>query len=274
MAILYWIPKNLLSYWVGKLMHLRFPKGLQLWLLKAFAKIYRINVEEAEFPLEGYSSVGEFFIRSLKPGVRPLGQGPYLHPADSRMTARGPIVANKLIQAKGRSYSVGQFLLDSSLDRWQKGVFVTYYLCPTDYHRVHSPVDGVIREVRYVPGNLWPVNDWSVTTIEDLFVKNERVIVEIETDRGPMAVVFVGATNVGSIRLTFEPTLQTNHAHRREERRISYVNPLPVRRGDELGMFCFGSTVIVVASAGWSGVLQGITQSSEPLAVQVCASPE
>lgn len=273
MSILYWIPKNLLSYWVGKFIHLRFPKPLSTWMIKGFARLYKIKVEEAEKSLESYQSVGDFFVRYLKAGVRPLGRGAYVHPADSRMTARGTILAQQLIQAKGSTYPLEAFLQIPSGERWQKGYFITYYLCPTDYHRVHSPVDGVIREVRYVPGNLWPVNDWSVANIRELFVKNERVIIEIETARGPVAVVLVGATNVGSIRLAFEPTLRTNDSHQRLARKMTYVNPIAIKRGEELGMFCMGSTVIVVTTAAWPE-LQAITQSHEPVAVQVCSSPE
>jgi phosphatidylserine decarboxylase len=272
-AILYWIPKNLLSYWVGKLMYLRFPQPLQSWLIKGFAGLYKINLEEAEQVVANYPSLGDFFVRHLKPGARPIGGSAYVHPADSKMTARGVVIGNKAIQAKGSSYSLGDFLQDKLVDRWQQGYFITYYLCPTDYHRVHSPVDGLIKEVRYVPGNLWPVNDWSVKNIQNLFVQNERVIVEIETVRGPIAVVFVGATNVGSIRLNFEPNLRTNHQHKRQEQKISYIDPVAVKKGEELGMFCLGSTVIVVSTSAWKE-LQSVVQTNEVLPVQVGKSPE
>lgn len=273
MALLYWVPKNLLSYWFGKFVHLRLPNPLRSSFLHFFVHHYRINIDEAEFPLSHYQSIGDFFIRRLKPGVRPLANSDYVHPADAKMTARGVIIGKQLIQAKGRTYAVQEFLQDSTDNRWQQGYFITYYLCPTDYHRVHCPVEGFIREVRYVPGNLWPVNDWSINRISELFIKNERIVIELETRKGPMAVVLVGATNVGSIRLSFEPSLQTNHTHRREPRKISYVEPIKVNRGDELGMFCMGSTVIVVASSGWKE-LESITQSSVPLDVKVCSSPK
>jgi phosphatidylserine decarboxylase len=134
---------------------------------------------------------------------------------------------------------------------------------------VHSPIEGWIKEVRYIPGLLWPVNDWSVTSIEDLFVKNERVVVEIESARGVMAVVFVGATNVGSIRLAFEPELKTNHMHVRSPQKWNYpTKSLPISKGQELGMFCMGSTVIVVAPPTWSELSQ-ITQNQAPTMVKV-----
>lgn len=254
-------------------MHCRFPKPLSGLMIRAFARVYRINVNEAEKPIGDYDSIGDFFVRYLKPGVRPLASSDYVHPADSKMTARGMIAGQRMIQAKGSTYSLGAFLQDTAVDRWQKGFFVTYYLCPTDYHRVHSPVEGVIKEVRYVPGNLWPVNDWSIKNIQELFIKNERVVIEIETARGPVAVVLVGATNVGSIRLAFEPEFRTNHTHHRSPQKIPYLHPLPIKKGQELGMFCMGSTVIVVTTSAWPE-LQAMTQTHDPVAVQVCASPE
>lgn len=244
------LPKNLVSFWAGKLMHLQFPRPLASFMIRLFAKVYRINIDEAELPLESYKSIGDFFIRKLKPGIRPQGFAKYVHPADSRITARGEIVGSTILQAKGRFYNLSDFLQENKIDRWKGGTFVTYYLCPTDYHRVHSPVNGVIKEVRYQPGQLWPVNDWSVANIENLFAVNERVIVEIETQEGPIALVFVGATNVGSIRLAFEPTLRTNHTHKRKPNKITYVQPISIKKGEELGYFSMGSTVVVIASQG------------------------
>lgn len=254
-------------------MHFQFPKPINQFLIKSFAVLYKININEAEFPIADYLSIGDFFIRRLKVGSRPIAKYDYVHPADAMMTARGLIIGQQLIQAKGSTYPLSSFLQESSVDRWSKGFFITYYLCPTDYHRVHSPVDGFIKEVRYVPGNLWPVNEWSVSNISELFVKNERVIIEIQTEKGPIAVVLVGATNVGSIRLAFEPSLKSNHEHKRISRKITYLEPIRIQRGDELGLFAMGSTVIVIASSTWTE-LKAITQTHEPVQTQVGASTE
>lgn len=250
-------------------MHIRFPKWLQVKLNSAFAARYKINLSEAEKSIEEYLSIGDFFIRKLKAGVRPIGDGEYVHPADSKLTARGIITQGQMIQAKGRRYSVEQFLSVSSAAEWLDGYFLTYYLCPTDYHRVHSPVEGWIKEVRYIPGMLWPVNDWSVANIDQLFIKNERVVVEIMTIKGPIEVVFVGATNVGSIKLSFEPMVQTNHTHQRVPQNWRYSeNAIKVKKGEELGMFCMGSTVIVVTNKNWPQ-LSGLAVSSNAIAVKV-----
>lgn len=262
------VPKNLLSYWVGKAAYLQQPRALIFWIMKSFAAYYKINLNEAAKPLAEYPSLGDFFVRELKPGVRPMGGSFYVHPSDSMMTARGEVTSDQLIQAKGRSYRLSEFLKESNIQRWIGGSFVTYYLCPTDYHRVHSPVSGVIKEVRYLPGQLWPVNDWSVREIENLFVVNERVVVEIETEQGPIAVVFVGATNVGSIRLKFEPEFKTNASHIREPKTMKYLNPIRVEKGEELGLFAMGSTVIIVASEQMKD-LKKVIATSEPARVQV-----
>jgi len=269
MKVLYWVPKNLLSFFAGKLMYFKFPKAMSSKLIRLFAQTYHINLNEAEKNIDDYNSIGDFFTRKLKEGVRPLASSEYVHPADSKMTARGVIQQNQLIQAKGKSYLLQNFLGAASLETWTNGFFITYYLCPTDYHRVHSPIEGWIKEVRYIPGQLWPVNNWSVSNIDELFLKNERVIVEIESTKGPMAVVFVGATNVGSIRLSFEPALRTNHAHIRSPETWTYpAKSRPIQKGQELGMFCMGSTVIIVASPTWTE-LSKLTQDSAPQVVQV-----
>lgn len=275
MKILYGVPKNLISFMAGKVMHVQFPSLLNQKLISLFAKTYHINLDETERPIADYKSIGDFFTRRLKEGVRPLGASAYVHPADSTMTARGVVAQNQLIQAKGKVYSLKSFLGVSSVKDWENGFYITYYLCPTDYHRVHSPIDGWVKEIRYIPGQLWPVNDWSVTNINELFLKNERVVVEIESAKGPMAVVFVGATNVGSIRLSIEAALRTNHTHKRLPQTWRYPEKsLLVQKGQELGMFCMGSTVIVVAPSGWQKELAPLVQNQTPKVVHVRASGE
>ncbi len=270
MKILYWIPKNLVSYVAGKLMYLKLPRVLRQKAIRSFAQIYQIDLQEAEKPIDHYDSIGDFFTRKLKEGVRPLAHSDYVHPADSQMTARGEIQQHQLIQAKGRSYSLFHFLDTPPSETWSHGFFITYYLCPTDYHRVHSPIEGWVKEVRYIPGQLWPVNDWSVTHIDELFLKNERVVVEMNSDKGPLTLVFVGATNVGSIQLFCEPSLRTNHTHVRKPQTWTYPEKtLLIQKGQELGMFCMGSTVIVVASQAWQQELSAITQDQRPQMVKV-----
>lgn len=243
MWILKFLPKNQLSYWVGKLACVTLPRFCRKFLLGAFAKAYKINLEEAEKNIEEYSSFDAFFTRRLKAGLRPIDSvSPIVHPADSAISSFGPLQQGQLIQAKGRMYSAEDFLkIPQLLD---SDYFITYYLCPTDYHRVHSPVDGRLRQVRWVPGQLWPVNQWSVENIDQLFAVNERVVCEIETAQGLVYVVLVGATNVGKITLSFDPCIVTNDLKQKDVFEKAY--DLPIQKGQELGMFHLGSTVIVV----------------------------
>lgn len=244
-AITRYLPKNHLSYFTGKLVHIKLPAFLNKILIANFAKAYRIRLDEAELPIEGYPSLGEFFIRKLKPGIRPVASSWAVHPADSVITQAAVIQSGKLIQAKDKTYSLDQFTKDpQAMSKWNDGIFLTYYLCPTDYHRVHSPVDGAITKVRHIPGALWPVNAWSTENISEMFSINERVLVEIQTDCGPVGVMFVGATNVGKIILSFDPEIIGNQMKTDDVIEKSYS--LPIKKGDELGAFRMGSTVVML----------------------------
>lgn len=242
------MPKNHLSYLVGKLVHIKLPTFLNKLIITCFAKAYDINLAEAELPVEKYPSLGDFFVRRLKYGIRPIAATWAVHPADSLITQAGKITSGKLIQAKNKTYSLESFTQDKkSLEKYNNGSFLTYYLCPTDYHRVHSPVNGEIKRVVYIPGALWPVNAWSTENIHELFSINERVLIEIETDRGPVGIVFVGATNVGQIVLTFDPEIVGNQLLSSAVIVKNYSN-LKINKGDELGMFRMGSTVVMLYS--------------------------
>ncbi|MCC2679954.1 MAG: phosphatidylserine decarboxylase proenzyme [Pseudobdellovibrio sp.] len=249
-SITRFVPKNHLSYLAGLLVHLKLPSFLNKWIIAIFAKAYHINLDEAELSYEQYPSLGEFFIRKLKPGLRPVGNTWAVHPADSVITQAAPIHQGKLIQAKGRHYSVESFTQDKNgLTKYDNGHFLTYYLCPTDYHRVHSPVSGEIKRVLHIPGALWPVNAWSTENIHELFSINERVVVEIQTDRGLVAAVFVGATNVGKIELSFDKEIIGNQLTAQTVREKQYQN-LKIQKGEELGMFRMGSTVVMLYAPG------------------------
>lgn len=243
--LLYLIPKNWLSRMVGHLVSIVWPWPLRLIFLRWFAARYKISLSEAERPLSDYKSIQDFFTRRLKPGVRPIGNAPVVHPADGELTVAERVTGNLSVQVKGIQYKVSALLGESTLpSELDEGVALTYYLCPTDYHRVHSPVDGVITEVHYVPGALWPVNSWSVKTVRGLFVRNERVIVWIRTAYGPVALVMVGATNVGKMSLSFDPEIITNQCQSAKKK--IYDPEIRLSRGEEVGIFNMGSTVIMV----------------------------
>lgn len=241
------LPKRRLSRLVGHIVHWRGPSWWAKASIRAFAWFYNINLEEAEKPYSEYPSIGEFFVRRLKVGRRPVGASWAVHPADSRITQAYPIDDGTLIQAKGLNYRLDEFTQDPDCTKkWAGGFFLTYYLCPTDYHRVHSPVDGEITNVRYMPGQLWPVNEWSTQNVANLFSVNERILVEIETDLGPVGVVFVGATNVGHICLSFDETIQGNQKGPHIFKHKEYEPTIQTHKGAELGMFRMGSTVVML----------------------------
>ena len=248
--LLRFIPRNLLSWFIGKLAHLEHPRFLVPVVIRWFIKRYKIDCTDVLEDIDSFPSLGAFFVRELKPGARPLGSG-VLSPVDGRVTENGVIDAGKMIQVKGRDYSVFDLLSnEEDAESFAKGgYYLTVYLAPPDYHCIHSPVSGSVSKMTYVPGSLWPVNDWSVSSIDNLFPRNERVITFIESEVGRVAVVKVGATNVGAIALTYDK-LVSNSAppvfrDRREKIERSYSD-LDISAGDKLGEFRLGSTVILL----------------------------
>lgn len=246
------LPKDDLSHWVGRIAHHQLPGSLGRKSVELFARYYKINMMEAEHPLERYPSIGELFSRRLKAGARPIGLGPIVHPADSQITEAGVIEKQTLIQAKGIDYKVTELLRSPYFSAdFEGGTYFTYYLCPTDYHRVHSPVDGKIVWSCHVPGEFWPVNSWSVKNIDNLFSRNERVVAMIETPRGKAALVMVAATNVGNMSMTFDPHISTkDRAGERHARERVYDPGIAIAKGAEVGVFHMGSTVVMLYQKG------------------------
>jgi phosphatidylserine decarboxylase len=240
------LPKNYLSYSVGKFASLRLPGPLNEAVIQWFAKRYKVSLSDAKKELSQYKSLSDFFTRELKEGIRPVGEG-VVHPADSVISECGEIWEQTLVQAKGKTYDLTSLLKDPGLAaRLEGGKYLTYYLCPTDYHRVHSPVDGTIARCSYIPGKLWPVNSWSVNNVNDLFPVNERLAIEINV-RGKLAVaVMVGATNVGKMTVNFDSKICTNQLVGGEPMTSTYDPPKNIEKGGELGIFHMGSTVVML----------------------------
>lgn len=248
------LPKNHLSAVMGRLMETPWPKTLTQVSLRWFVRKYKINLSEAEKPLSAYPRISDFFTRRLKLGSRPI-EGDLVHPCDGALIQAGTIKRGRLIQAKGKTYSLAELLASESEAKYfADGCFLTYYLCPADYHRVHFPASGQIYGATHVPGTLWPVDAASVQRISNLYCQNERVITRMETDRGRATVVMVGATNVGKISLAFDAKVVGNRLSKRMSVRRgadrAYSPPLSAEVGQELGVFHLGSTVILLLQKG------------------------
>ena len=252
-----WFPKRLMSRGTGILMRIPFPGFVAAVLVPAFAWFFKIDVGEAERTPATYHSLDGFFTRRLKPGLRPIA-GEFVHPVDGELTSQGLVLSGELVQAKGWNYSLAEFLGDASLAAvYDEGQFLTYYLCPADYHRIHASTGGSLVSARHIPGLLWPVNDWSVHNIRRLFNLNERVVLNFESPRGKWSAVLVGATNVGHITITLDPSIATNRWMWHAPTDRTYSPPITVRAGDELGMFHLGSTVICVFEKSFDFNLPG-----------------
>jgi phosphatidylserine decarboxylase len=229
---------------------LRLPGLLLRALIRAYVRAYRVDLSEAAEPLRSYATFNAFFTRRLRDGARPIAADPavVVSPCDARLQSWGALEEHgRLEQIKGRDYSVAALLgsEDDARD-FRRGVHATLYLSPAMYHRVHVPADGRLVAWRYVPGRLFPVNGPSVRRIDGLFTRNERVIVRLDSERfGALAVVLVGAANVGRISLAFTGLRSNTGRPARAER---LEPPLTVSRGDELGAFNLGSTVVLLAA--------------------------
>lgn len=241
------LPKALWSRAVGVAAHASLPRPLATASIKAFAKAYDIDLEEAADPVESFRSIGDFFTRRLRPGARSVDRRPgvAVSPADGRILNAGRIEEGRIIQAKGRTFSVADLLDDpAEAPAFMGGHWVTVYLSPRDYHRVHHPVEGKVTHARYVPGQLWPVNRHGVEGVADLFAVNERVVTHVEGPLGRVTTIMVGATSVGHITMAYDDEIQSNRGRPGEAR--TYGEGVPVARGDELGVFHLGSTAIVL----------------------------
>ena len=247
----YLLPHHLLSRLIGCAAECRagwFKNRLIGW----FAKQYQVNMSEAQVEdLNAFAHFNDFFTRALKEGARPLDNTPnaILCPADGAVSQLGKIEQGRVFQAKGHSYSVIELLGGDSqrAAAFMGGNFATIYLSPKDYHRVHMPLTGTLREMIYVPGRLFSVNQTTAENVPELFARNERVVCLFDTERGPMAVVLVGAMIVASIETVWAglvtPPKRALKTFRYDEAARA---PITLEKGAEMGRFKLGSTAIVL----------------------------
>jgi phosphatidylserine decarboxylase len=244
------LPKSALSTAVGAATRLPAPPMVHQAAIRAFVRRYDVQADEAEQPLERYRTFAEFFTRRLKPGLRPIAAGERVvaSPVDGAVSQVGYSEAGQCLQAKGISFPLERLLGTAEAAKpFEGGAYATLYLAPRDYHRIHSPLSGEIDGYTYLPGQFWPVNRASVHHVPALFCLNERLITYLRTSAGRCAVVKVGATCVARIRATYDEVVTHTGGARAEAR---YSAPKAVKKGDELGVFEMGSTVILLFEPG------------------------
>lgn len=244
------LPRERITRLVGRVAERPVPRAVLDPVLSAYVKAFRVDLDEAQVPAAGFASFNDFFTRRLRDGVHRVDADPraVVSPSDGRLDDAGAIDAESRFYIKGRDYDAVE-LLGSAAEaaRFNGGRYAIVYLSPRDYHRVHSPVDGVARGVRHMPGTLYPVNAIGVEHVPRLFARNERVVVNVETERfGDVAVVFVGAFIVGRITLTIDAPPRPPHGGAPTERVFDPAVAPRLSRGDELGAFLLGSTVVML----------------------------
>lgn len=275
----YILPQHTLSRLIGHLAECQTPwfkNRLIVW----FIKRYQVNMSEAQLEdPSAYRHFNDFFTRALKPDARPIDDTAQavVSPADGAISQLGRIEHGRIFQAKGHSFSLLE-LLGGDAERaapFMGGSFSTIYLSPKDYHRVHMPLTGILREMVYVPGRLFSVNQTTAEHVPELFARNERVACLFDTEQGPMAVVLVGAMVVASIETVWAGLITPPL---REIRSYDYSQasrqPITLQKGAELGRFKLGSTAIVLFGANhvqWNADLHASSavQVGQCLAVEV-----
>jgi len=249
-ALQYAMPKHAISRLVGK-----FAAAEAGWLttkaISAFIRAYKINMSEAKLKnAEDFSTFNDFFTRELEDGARPINpdETTLCYPVDGAISQQDDIVDGQLIQAKGFNYSLTSLLGgdEKTAAPFQQGKFSCIYLAPKDYHRIHMPMAATLREMIYVPGDLFSVNPLTANNVPDLFARNERVVTVFDTEHGPMAMVLVGATIVASIETVWAGTITPPAG--KDIFKWSYPaagsNAIHFKKGDEMGRFKLGSTVV------------------------------
>ncbi|WKV49477.1 archaetidylserine decarboxylase [Dickeya fangzhongdai] len=238
-------------------------------VIDLFARIYKVNMQEAQQPdTASYRSFNDFFVRPLKPGIRPVDPLPnrLVLPADGTISQLGTIDDERILQAKQHDYTLEALLAGNYIiaDLFRDGLFVTTYLSPRDYHRVHMPCDGILRDMIYVPGDLFSVNPLTAANVPNLFARNERVICLFDTPFGPMVQILVGATIVGSIETVWAGVVTPPREGiiKRWAYPMEGEDAVILEKGDEMGRFKLGSTVINLFAKDRVQLMPGLASQS------------
>ncbi len=243
----YLMPKLAMTRLAGRLASAELGQ-FTTWVIKRFVKRYNVNMAEAaNADPAHYKSFNAFFTRPLKEGVRPLASSTWVCPVDGAISQCGAIERDQIFQAKGHQYSTCALVGgDAALAaQFQNGQFATLYLSPRDYHRIHMPVAGKLLRMIHVPGDLFSVNPTTARGVPGLFARNERVVCEFETEKGPLILVLVGATIVGSMATVWHGQVNPPRPGNVREWRYD-TQEVRLQKGEEMGRFLLGSTVVML----------------------------
>jgi phosphatidylserine decarboxylase len=256
----YTAPKKMLTILAGLLANIKIT-WIKNYLIRYFIQTYDVVMHEAvRESAEDYLHFNDFFTRALKPGIRPIARAEVVSPVDGFVSEFGTINAGQMIQAKGLEYSVDELLTHDITGHraFDAGSFITLYLSPRDYHRVHMPLAGELQEMVHVPGTLFSVQPATTTRIPKLFARNERLVLLFETELGPMALVLVGATLVGAIGTRWQGDLPRPRTSKSYTDDVDAFSERALKQADEVGYFKLGSTAILLFSKnmGWTPELK------------------
>ncbi len=243
---LYALPHHAISRVVYKLT--RIESSLVAPAIRTFSKAFGVNLDEAKNPNpSSYKSFNAFFTREIKEELRPIEDSSIVSPVDGTVSQSGPVKDGRIFQAKGQDYTVQELLAcsDEEAKRFANGQFATIYLSPKDYHRMHMPFKGDLREQVHVPGRLFSVAPHTVKTVSRIFSRNERVVANFDTEFGRLAMVLVGAINVAAIETVWDG-LVTPPKGKTISRKDYASGDVVLDKGQEMGRFNMGSTVILV----------------------------
>lgn len=247
----YLLPKQALTLLAGKIAGAR-AGAWSTALVRWFVQHYQVNMAEAANPdPASYACFNDFFTRALKPDARPLARAALLSPVDGAISQLGSVSAGRIFQAKGHDYSCEALLGGEKrlAALFEDGLFATLYLSPRDYHRIHMPCDGRLISMLHVPGELFSVNPSTARGVPGLFARNERLVCVFETALGPLALVLVGATIVGSMATVWHGLVNPPRPGRLREWRYEQAS-VSLLRGQEMGRFLLGSTVVLLVPKG------------------------
>jgi phosphatidylserine decarboxylase len=249
----YILPHHAISWCIYKIARIRW-RPFKNFAINLYTKLHAVDLAEAEITDKySYECLNAFFTRALKADSRPLDgdHENWICPVDGTVSQAGSIDNGRIFQAKGRDYTLFELLGgdETQTAPFINGKFATLYLSPRDYHRIHMPVDAALQNMTYIPGRLFSVAAYTVRAIPRLFARNERVVCSFKTEHGPMVMVLVGAINVSATETVWHGLVTSKGG------RIStYDYPdgqVKLKRGDEMGRFNLGSTVILITPSNF-----------------------